>query len=38
MALNSAALRRRLTESEEKLARMCSLKVQTRRKEAAATT
>ena len=37
LALNPAALRRRLTESEKKLARMCSLKMQTRRKEVAAT-
>jgi hypothetical protein len=37
LALNPAALRRRLTEREKKLARMCSLKMQTRRKEVAAT-
>ena len=37
LALNRAALRRRLTENEKKLARMCPLKMQTRRKEAAAT-
>jgi len=37
LALNPAALRRRLSESEKKLARMCSLKMQTRRKEVAAT-
>ena len=37
LALNPAALRRRLTDNEKKLARMCSLKMQTRRKEVAAT-
>ena len=37
VALNPAALRRRLTDNEKKLARMCSLKMQTRRKEVAAT-
>jgi len=36
-SLNPAALRRRLTDNEKKLARMCSLKMQTRRKEVAAT-
>lgn len=37
LALNPAALRRRLTDNEKKLARMCSLKMQIRRKEVAAT-
>ena len=37
LTLNPAALRRRLTDNEKKLARMCSLKMQTRRKEVAAT-
>ena len=37
LALNPAALRRRLTDNEKKLARMCSLKMRTRRKEVAAT-
>ena len=37
LALNPAALRRRLTDNEKKLARMCSLKMQTRSKEVAAT-
>jgi hypothetical protein len=37
LALNPAALRRRLTDNEKKLARMCSLKMETRRKEVAAT-
>jgi len=37
LALNPAALRRRLTDNEKRLARMCSLKMQTRRKELAAT-
>lgn len=37
LTLNPAALRRRLTDNEKKLARMCSLKTQTRRKEVAAT-
>jgi hypothetical protein len=36
LTLNPAALRRRLTDNEKKLARMCSLKMQTRRKEVAA--
>jgi len=37
LMLNPAALRRRLTDNEKKLARMCSLKTETRRKEVAAT-
>ena len=37
LALNPAALRRRLTDNEKRLARMCSLKMQIRRKEVAAT-
>ena len=37
LALNPAALRRRLTDNEKKLVRMCALKMQTRRKEVAAT-
>jgi hypothetical protein len=37
LALNPAALRRRLTDNEKKLARMCSLKMQIRRKEVATT-
>jgi hypothetical protein len=37
LSLNPAALRRRLTDNEKKLARMCSLKTQIRRKEVAAT-
>jgi hypothetical protein len=37
LQLNPAALRRRLTDNEKKLARMCSLKMQTRGKEVAAT-
>jgi hypothetical protein len=37
LALNPAALRRRLTDNEKKLARMCGLKMQIRRKEVAAT-
>ena len=37
LTLNPAALRRRLTDNEKKLARMCSLKMQTRGKEVAAT-
>jgi hypothetical protein len=37
LTLNPAALRRRLTESEKKLTRMCSLTMQTRGKEMAAT-
>ncbi len=37
LSLNPAALRRRLTDNEKKLARMCSLKMETRRKEVAAT-
>ena len=37
LSLNPAALRRRLTDNEKKLARMCSLKMQTRRREVAAT-
>jgi len=38
LSLNPAELRRRLTNNERKLARMCSLKMQTReRKEVAAT-
>lgn len=37
LALNPAALRRRLTDNEKKLTRMCSLKMQTREKEVAAT-
>ena len=37
LALNPAALRRRLTDNEKKLARMCSLKMQTRGREVAAT-
>jgi hypothetical protein len=37
LTLNPAALRRRLTDNEKKLARMCSLKLQTRAKEVAAT-
>lgn len=37
LSLNPAALRRRLTDSEKKLARMCSQKMETRRKEVAAT-
>jgi len=37
LSLNPAALRRRLTDNEKKLARMCSLKMRTRRKEVAAT-
>ena len=37
LTLNPAALRRRLTDNEKKLARMCSLKMQTRRREVAAT-
>jgi len=37
LALNPAALRRRLTDNEKKLARMCALKMETRRKEVAAT-
>lgn len=37
LQLNPAALRRRLTDNEKKLARMCSLKMQTRGREVAAT-
>ena len=37
LSLNPAALRRRLTDNEKKLARMCFLKMQTRRREVAAT-
>ena len=37
LSLNPAALRRRLTDNEKKLARMCSLKMETRRKEVTAT-
>ena len=37
LSLNPAELRRRLTDNEKKLARMCSLKMETRRKEVAAT-
>jgi hypothetical protein len=37
LALNPAELRRRLTDNEKKLARMCSLKMQNRRREVAAT-
>ena len=37
LALNPAALRRRLSDNERKLARMCSLKMRTRGKEVAAT-
>lgn len=37
LELNPAALRRRLTDNEKKLARICSLKMQTRGKEVAAT-
>jgi hypothetical protein len=37
LALNPAALRRRLTDNEKKLARMCALKMQTRRREVVAT-
>jgi len=37
LSLNPAQLRRRLTDNEKKLARMCSLKMETRRKEVAAT-
>jgi len=37
LTLNPAALRRRLTDNEKKLARMCSLKMRTRRKAVAAT-
>ena len=37
LQLNPAALRRRLTDNEKKLTRMCSLKMQTRGKEVAAT-
>ena len=37
LSLNPAALRRRLTDNEKKLARMCSLKMQTRGREVAAT-
>ena len=36
LSLNPAELRRRLTNNEKKLARMCSLKMQTRREEVAA--
>lgn len=37
LSLNPAVLRRRLTDNEKKLARLCSLKMETRRKEVAAT-
>jgi hypothetical protein len=37
LALNPAELRRRLTDNERKLIRLCALKEQTRRKEVAAT-
>lgn len=37
LRLNPAALRRRLTDNERKLAKMCSLKMEIRRKEVAAT-
>ncbi|OPZ44874.1 MAG: hypothetical protein BWY94_01596 [Actinobacteria bacterium ADurb.BinA094] len=37
LALNPAELRRRLTDNEKKLMRMCSLKTQTRGREVAAT-
>jgi hypothetical protein len=37
LSLNPAALRRRLTDNERKLAKMCSLKMEIRRKEVAAT-
>jgi hypothetical protein len=37
LTLNPAALRRRLTDNEKKLARMCSLKMQSRGREVAAT-
>ena len=37
LTLNPAALRRRLTDNERKLARMCSLKMRNRREEVAAT-
>jgi cobyrinic acid a,c-diamide synthase len=37
LALNPAALRRRLTDAEKKLARLCSLKEQARRREVSAT-
>ena len=37
LALNPAALRRRLTDNEKKLVRICSLKMQARREEVAAT-
>ena len=37
LSLNPAELRRRLTDNEKKLAKMCGLKMETRRKEVAAT-
>jgi hypothetical protein len=37
LTLNPAALRRRLTDAEKKLARLCAIKTETRRKEVAAT-
>ena len=37
LGLNPAALRRRLTDNERKLAKLCSLKMQIRRREVAAT-
>ena len=37
LSLNTAALRRRLTDNERKLLRLCALKEELRRKEVAAT-